>query len=85
MTGVRRRIAILLVIACAAYLLLNIIDVVRLWLAYRSCESECVFGYRGGPWIVIAILWVLSLLAAAAIGIWLTGRLMRRLPATGDT
>ena len=85
-TRVKRIVAILVVLACASYLVLNIVDAVRLWLAYRSCDGSCLF-YAApvGPLWVVAVLWALSLLVAAAIGIWLVRRLMRRSPVQVDT
>ena len=78
---VRRTTAILIVLACAAYLVLNVVDVIRLWLAYRACDSNCVFvTVELGPTWILPILWGLSLLAAATIGIWLTLRLRRPTP-----
>lgn len=64
---VRRNIAILVVLGCAAYLILNIVDLIRFWLAYHSCDSNCGFAYGGSLWI-FAAFWVVSLVAAAAIG-----------------
>ena len=81
MTGVRRRIAILLAIVCASYLVLNVVDGVHFWLAYRTCDSSCSFAVYVGPFWIVPILWALSLLAAAAIGVWPTRRLIRRSPA----
>ncbi len=83
-TRVRWIVAILVVLACAAYLVLNIVDGVRFWLAYRSCDSGCFFAVYVGPFWIVPILWVFSLLAAVAIGISLIRRLMRRSPATAD-
>jgi uncharacterized protein YneF (UPF0154 family) len=84
-TRVRRIVAILVVLGCVSYLVLNVVDGVRFWLAYRLCDSSCSFAVYVGPLWIVPILWVLSLLAAAAIGIRLTTRLMRRSPATADT
>ena len=78
----KRIVAIVVVLGCASYVVLNSVDGVRLWLAYRSCKGSCVFYAASvGPSWIVASLWVLSLLAAAAIGIWLTRRLIRRPPA----
>jgi hypothetical protein len=76
---VKRSVAFLAVLACVAYLILNIVDAVRLWLAYRSCDGSCVFYAASvGPFWIVAILWSASLLLAAALGIWLTRRLLRQ-------
>jgi hypothetical protein len=78
--------AILVVLACAAYLILNIVDAIRLWLAYRSCAGGCAFyAVSVGPMWVVVALWVLSLLGAVAVGAWLTRRLVRRSPAAADS
>ena len=52
----------MVVLACAAYLVLNVVDVIRLWLAYHSCDSNCGFAYGGSLWIVGAF-WVVSLVS----------------------
>ena len=84
-TRVRRIVAILVVLACASYLVLNIVDGVRFWLAYRSCDPGCHFAVFVGPFWIVPVLWALSLVAAAAIGIWLARRLVHRPPAPVDT
>lgn len=84
-TRVRRIVAILVVLAYASYLVLNVVDGVHFWLAYRTCDSSCSFAVYVGPFWIVPILWALSLLAAAAIGMWLTRRLMRRSAAIADT
>ena len=80
-TRVRRIVAILVVLGCVSYLVLNVVDGVRFWLAYRSCDSSCSFAVYDGPIWIVPIVWLLSLLAAAAIGLWLTRRLISRSPA----